>query len=98
LWHTDMLLGSGPTRNNGSTVGSSVFYGSALGLCHLTDRVKIYIICFAKPGLTEDLYIVHKEEFSITWLYVRYIHLTKVKPIHKRQTHLHIRQDVTEGL
>jgi hypothetical protein len=24
------------------------------------------MICFAKPGLTEDLYIVHKEEFSIT--------------------------------
>jgi hypothetical protein len=24
------------------------------------------MICFAKSGLTEDLYIVHKEEFSIT--------------------------------
>jgi hypothetical protein len=24
------------------------------------------MICFAEPGLTEDLYIVHKEEFSIT--------------------------------
>jgi hypothetical protein len=24
------------------------------------------VICFAKPGLTEDLYIVHKEELSIT--------------------------------
>jgi hypothetical protein len=23
------------------------------------------MICFAKPVLTEDLYIVHKEEFSI---------------------------------
>jgi hypothetical protein len=27
---------------------------------------KIDMICFAKPGLTEDLYIVQKEEFSIT--------------------------------
>jgi hypothetical protein len=24
------------------------------------------MICFAKPGLTKDLYIVHKEEFSVT--------------------------------
>jgi hypothetical protein len=23
------------------------------------------MICFAKPGLTEDLYILQKEEFSI---------------------------------
>jgi hypothetical protein len=23
------------------------------------------MVCFAEPGLTEDLYIVHKEEFSI---------------------------------
>jgi hypothetical protein len=35
------------------------------------------MICFAKPGLTEDLYTVHKEEYSV--------HLTKAKPIHKRQ-------------
>jgi hypothetical protein len=27
---------------------------------------KIDIICFAKPELTEDLYIVHKEQFSAT--------------------------------
>jgi hypothetical protein len=24
------------------------------------------MICFAKPGLTKDLYVVHKEEYSIT--------------------------------
>jgi hypothetical protein len=35
------------------------------------------MICFAKPVLTEDLYIVQKEEFSITCI-----------TIHKRQTHL----------
>jgi hypothetical protein len=27
---------------------------------------KICMIYFAKPGLTEDLYIVHEEEFSVT--------------------------------
>jgi hypothetical protein len=27
---------------------------------------KIGMICIAKPGLTENLYIVHKEEFSIS--------------------------------
>jgi hypothetical protein len=28
--------------------------------------LKIDMICFAKPGPTEDLYIVQKEEFSMT--------------------------------
>jgi hypothetical protein len=28
-------------------------------------------------------------------LYVRYIHLTKAKPIHERQTHPHVREEVT---
>jgi hypothetical protein len=27
---------------------------------------KVGMICFAKPGLTEDLYMVQKEEFLIT--------------------------------
>jgi hypothetical protein len=27
---------------------------------------KIDMICFPKPRLTDDLYIVHKEEFSVT--------------------------------
>jgi hypothetical protein len=27
---------------------------------------KIGMTCFAKPLVTEDLYIMHKEEFSIT--------------------------------
>jgi hypothetical protein len=53
------------------------------------------MICFAKPALTEDLYIVHKEKFSIT-CYVCYVHLIKAKSIHKRQTHPLIREDVTQ--
>jgi hypothetical protein len=32
------------------------------------------------------MYAVQKDVFSITMLYVQYIHLTKVKAIHKRQT------------
>jgi hypothetical protein len=28
---------------------------------------KIGMICSVKPGLSEDLYIVHKEEFSLTF-------------------------------
>jgi hypothetical protein len=28
---------------------------------------KIGMICFAKPRLTKDLYIVQKKEFSVTW-------------------------------
>jgi hypothetical protein len=38
---------------------------------------KIGMICFAKPGLREDLCIVHKQEFFNNTLYVRYVHLTK---------------------
>jgi hypothetical protein len=55
---------------------------------NLHKMSKIDMICFAKPVLTEDVYIVHKEGFSVTWLYVRYVPLTKAKPVHKRQTHL----------
>jgi hypothetical protein len=54
---------------------------------------KLGTICFGKPGLTEDLYIVQKEEFS-GMLYVQYVHLTKAKRIHKRQTHSLVREDV----
>jgi hypothetical protein len=32
---------------------------------------------FAKPVLTEDLYIVQKEDIFNNMLYVRYVHLTK---------------------
>jgi hypothetical protein len=53
------------------------------------------MICFARPGLTEDLYVVQKEEFSVTWLYAQYVHLTEAKPIHKRQAYPLIREVVT---
>jgi hypothetical protein len=36
---------------------------------------KIDMICFAKPSLTDDLYILHKEELSMTFymcsMYIR---------------------------
>jgi hypothetical protein len=54
--------------------------------------------CFAKLALIEDLYIAHKDEFSVTFIYVRYVHLTKAKPIHTRQIHPLIREGVTLGL
>jgi hypothetical protein len=40
---------------------------------------KIDMICFAKPGLTEELYIVHSAKGRIfnNMLYVRYVHFTK---------------------
>jgi hypothetical protein len=53
------------------------------------------MICFVKPGLTEDLDIVHKEELNNNnMLYVRYVHLTKAKTIHKKQTNPLVREDV----
>jgi hypothetical protein len=51
------------------------------------------MICFGKPGLTEPCTRIFNN-----MLYVQYIHLTKVKPIHMRQTHPLIRADVTLGL
>jgi hypothetical protein len=54
LWHIDPLLGNDrernkttaiakqqPVRNNGSTVGTGVFYGSVQRLYHSTDRVEL---------------------------------------------------------
>jgi hypothetical protein len=45
------------------------------------------MICFAKPGLAEDLYIVQKGRIFNNMLYVRYAHLTKAKHIHERTSH-----------
>jgi hypothetical protein len=47
------------------------------------------ITCFPEPGMTEDLQIVQKENFyEYHKQCVGYVHLTKTKPIHKRQIHL----------
>jgi hypothetical protein len=52
------------------------------------------VICFAKSGLTEELYIVHKEEFSII-CYTCYTYTwRKAKRIHKRWPHPLVREDV----
>jgi hypothetical protein len=60
-------------------------------------RSKLDMICFAKPGLTGDLYIVHKEEFSVScYMYTkRTLDKGEVKPLHKRQTQHLVRQVVT---
>jgi hypothetical protein len=53
------------------------------------------MIGFAKPGLSDDLYMVQKQEFFNSMLYVRNVNSTKAKLIHKRQTHLLVREYVT---
>jgi hypothetical protein len=68
------------------------------------ERANHSMICFAKPGLTQGLYTVHKEEPSITcymcdiyiYIYMRY--MTEAKHILKRQTHTPVRDNVTRGL
>jgi hypothetical protein len=55
---------------------------------------KIGRICVAKPVVTEDLYIVQKEEFSITCYTCDTYAWRKAKHIHKRQNHLLVREDV----
>jgi hypothetical protein len=48
--------------------------------------IKIGMICFAKPGLTEDLYIVKKEKFSKTcyicdmYTWKKAMHIHKINP------------------
>jgi hypothetical protein len=55
------------------------------------------MIHFEKPVLTEDFYVVQKEEFSIKcYTYDTYI-WRKAKHIHKGQTHFLAREDVTYG-
>jgi hypothetical protein len=55
---------------------------------------KIGMICFARPGLTEDLCVVQKEEFSIIFYMCDTCTRQKAKHIHKRQIHLLVREDV----
>jgi hypothetical protein len=56
---------------------------------------KIAMICSVKPVLTKDLCVEQKEEFSVTcYMCVTYT-WQKSRHIHKRQTHLLIREDVT---
>jgi hypothetical protein len=48
---------------------------------------KLGMICFAKPGRTEELYTYSAQRrISSIMLYLRYLHVTKAKHIHKRQT------------
>jgi hypothetical protein len=43
------------------------------------------MICFAKPLLTEDLYIVQTQEFSVTWLYVRSTYSQETNPTSRQR-------------
>jgi hypothetical protein len=52
------------------------------------------MICFAKPGLTEDLYIVQNEELSVTCYMWDTYSRQKTKHIYNRQTHSLVREDV----
>jgi hypothetical protein len=65
-----------------------------LPLYHKTRKTGM--TCFAKPRLTDDMCVVQKKDFSVNMLYMRYVHLTKAKPIHKRQTHPLVTEDVNK--
>jgi hypothetical protein len=52
------------------------------------------MICFAKPVLTDDLYVVQKKYISVTCYKCDVYAWLKAKHIHKRQPHL-VREDVT---
>jgi hypothetical protein len=56
---------------------------------------KIDMIYFAKSGLTKDLCIVQKKEFSITSYMCDKYAGREEKHIHKRHTHPLVREDVT---
>jgi hypothetical protein len=76
-----------------ATVKFTTFHVTKLSL---QNKIRnIGMVCSAKPVLTGGLYIAQKEGFTISMLHVRYVHLAKAKPVHKRQTHLLVREDVT---
>jgi hypothetical protein len=56
---------------------------------------KIGIIFSVKPVLTDDLCVVQKEEFSVTCYMCEMYTSQKAKHIHRRQTNLLVREDVT---
>jgi hypothetical protein len=56
------------------------------------------MICSVKPVLTEDLCIVQTEELSIIYYMCEIYICWKATHIHKRQAHLLVREDVTQGL
>jgi hypothetical protein len=57
---------------------------------------KICMIGSAKPGLKDDIYIVQKEEFSVTCCYMCDTYtLQKTKHVHKRQIYPLVREYVT---
>jgi hypothetical protein len=53
--------------------------------------IKIDTMCSAKPGLTEGLYHSAQGRIFNNMLYVRYIHLTKAKPIRRANPSSHQR-------
>jgi hypothetical protein len=63
--------------------------GQVINLPLLHKLRKIGMICFAKPGLTKDLYIVHNAICAI-----RTVDRGEAKPICKRQTHPLVGEDV----
>jgi hypothetical protein len=63
----------------------TTFQVSKLPLYHKIREIGM--ICSAKPILTEDLCVMQEEKFAVIF-YVRFLHLTKAKHIHKRHTDL----------
>jgi hypothetical protein len=53
------------------------------------------MIFSAKTVLTDDIYKVQKEEFSITCSMCDTYIWRKAKHVHKKQTHILVRKDVT---
>jgi hypothetical protein len=56
---------------------------------------KIGMICSVEPVLTEDLYVLQKEENSIACYMCKMYAWQKAKHIHNKQIHLLVREDVT---
>jgi hypothetical protein len=56
---------------------------------------KIGMICSGKPVLIQDLYVVQKEDFSITCCMCEMCTWQNAEHIHNRRTHLLVREDVT---
>jgi hypothetical protein len=79
LWNDWVTIYAVTSRNNRRGVASGALYRSAPRLYGSTDQGLVY---GAKGRIFSNM------------LYMRYLHLTKARHIHKRQTHLLVREGI----
>jgi hypothetical protein len=92
-WDNSFINMQCPVRNNGSSLGNGVFYGSALRLYHLTDQVELVnleqsvkvVIHHRPPDLPEEVICNSLENLGFNIINVRQMMATRAP---SGQTHV----------